>query len=80
MSDPASFANDGLTRSERWQFRKMAEHPDVVERVIAAATDASPPSRRKILAAIAAEEGRDGAHRCTCPDCGAVHRRRSTER
>lgn len=74
----ASCANDGLTRNERWQFRKMADHPEIVERVIQESTDADPASRRKILAAIAEHEGREEAHRCVCPDCGATHRRRTT--
>ena len=75
----ASFANDdGLTRNERWQFRKIAEHPAIVNAVIDESTDDDPPSRRKILAAIAEHEGREEAHRCVCPDCGATHRRRTT--
>ena len=49
-----SSATEGpaLTRHEREDFRKMAARPDVVEAVIAESTDASPPSRRKVIAAI----------------------------
>lgn len=49
----ASAADDGLTsRDLRHDFRTMAEHPDIVEDVIAASTDADPPSRAKVLRAI----------------------------
>jgi len=34
------------------QARKMAEHPDVVERVIEESTDADPPTKAKTLQAI----------------------------
>jgi len=44
-----SFANDGLTRNERSDFRSMAENADVVEEVIAESTDEKPASRRKVL-------------------------------
>lgn len=42
-----------LTKDERHEFRQMAAHPDVVEQVIAESTDAEPPSRKKVLDAIA---------------------------
>lgn len=43
-----------LEPSRAREFELMAEHADVVEQVIAASDDASPPSRRKVLAAISA--------------------------
>ena len=45
----ASLADDGLSRNERSQFRKMADHPDVVDAVIDESDDASPASRRRVL-------------------------------
>lgn len=42
-----------LTKDERHAFRAMAEHPDVVEDVIADSTDEQPASRRKVTRAIA---------------------------
>lgn len=39
----------GIRRDEAAAFVKMAEHPDVVEEVIARSTDADPPSRRKVI-------------------------------
>lgn len=48
----ASFANDGLTRNQRYEFRLMAAHPEIVEQVIAESTDEQPASRRKVMAAI----------------------------
>ena len=43
-----SLANDvaELTRNERSQFRRMADHPEIVEQVIADSADSNPPSRR----------------------------------
>jgi hypothetical protein len=77
----ASFANDALplTRQQLHEFRLMAAHDDVVERVIAESTDDDPPSRRKVLQAIRGETGRGAGadEKCVCPDCGAVHRRRA---
>ncbi len=51
-----SIANDPtpLSKDERSEFRLMAAHPDVVEAVIADSTDATPPSRRKVIRAIRA--------------------------
>ena len=46
----------GLSKDQRHQFRQMAANPDVVEAVIAASTDDEPPSRSKILDAIAAKK------------------------
>ena len=45
----------GLSKDERHAFRKMAANPEVVEQVIAASTDARPPSRSKVLGAIDAK-------------------------
>lgn len=41
----ANDIGDGLTRNERNHFRNMAEHKDVVERVIAESDDEHPASR-----------------------------------
>lgn len=41
-----------IERHARSDLRDLAEHADVVEQVIAESTDAEPPSRRKVLAAI----------------------------
>ena len=50
-----SFANDGsLTRNQRREFRQMAEHPEVVEEVIAQSSDQRPPSRRSVMQRLAA--------------------------
>jgi len=51
--DPSS-TNDGsdLTRNERHEFRRMADHEDVVEDAIANSTDDEPASRRKVSGAI----------------------------
>lgn len=48
--DP-SLANEGseLTPNQRSQFRKMADHPDIVENVIDNSTDDDPASRRKVI-------------------------------
>jgi hypothetical protein len=52
-----SLANESsLTANERHQFRQMADNPDVVDDVIGASTDDAPPSRSKILDAIAAKK------------------------
>lgn len=40
---------DSLSPDQRHEFRKMAEHPGVVDEVIADSDDASPPSRRKVM-------------------------------
>lgn len=45
-----------LSTDERYVARKFAEHPDVVEDVIAASDDFNPPSERKVLNAIRAKE------------------------
>lgn len=50
-TDEMSSTND-ISRNARHDLRDLAEHPDIVEQVIAASTDAEPPSRRKVLAAI----------------------------
>lgn len=42
-----------MSHDERHDLRALAEHADVVEEVIAASDDASPPSRRKCLTEIA---------------------------
>lgn len=78
MSRHSRQTPSSLTRQQIYEFRQMAKHPDIVEKVIAESTDDSPASRRKVLRAIAAEEGRQSApHKCVCRDCGAVHRRRN---
>lgn len=41
-----------ISRDDRMEFRQMAEHADIVDAVIAASTDASPPTRNKIRTAI----------------------------
>lgn len=45
--------DDGLSDKQRHEFRLMAEHPEVVEEVIAESTDQSPASRRKVMQRIA---------------------------
>lgn len=52
-----SSASEGesLTPNARSQFRQMAAHRDVVERVIAESTDSNPPSRAKVLREIKAQ-------------------------
>jgi hypothetical protein len=47
-----STATDGLSRDQRHEFRAMAEHPEVVEDVIASSTDERPASRRQVQEAI----------------------------
>lgn len=46
-----SSASEGgdLTANERSQFRKLADHPDIVDAVIDDSTDATPASRRRVL-------------------------------
>jgi hypothetical protein len=41
-----------IDKDARSEFRLMAEHPDIVDAVIAESDDASPPSRRKVIGAI----------------------------
>lgn len=43
---------DPLTKAHRHDFRQMAEHPEVVEDVIASSTDEHPASRRQVQEAI----------------------------
>lgn len=57
----------GISRRQAADFVAMAEHPDIVEQVIARSDDESPPSRRKVIDAIRshkisqmAEEARQG--------------------
>lgn len=38
-----------VEETQRSRFRAMAEHPEVVEEVIAESTDKAPPSRRKVI-------------------------------
>lgn len=52
-SDQFDRDRTGLAPDARSDFRTLADHPDVVESVIAESSDASPPSRRKCLTAIA---------------------------
>jgi hypothetical protein len=42
----------GLHRNQAAEFRLMADHPDIVDAVIAESDDASPPSRRKVIGRI----------------------------
>lgn len=41
-----------LHRNRLYEFRQMAAHPEIVDRVIEESTEASPPSRNKVLEAI----------------------------
>lgn len=43
-----------LTRHQRTDFRQMAEHPEVVEEVIAESTDEKPASKRTVMQRLAA--------------------------
>lgn len=49
--DEASLASEasGLTPNERSQFRKMADHPEIVDAVIDESDDETPASRRRTL-------------------------------
>lgn len=47
-----SLADLGIPGRQAAEFVLMAEHSDIVEAVIAASTDAEPPSRRKVIGAI----------------------------
>jgi hypothetical protein len=47
---------DSLTPNERMIARRFAEHPDVVDDVIANSDDDAPPSQAKVLEAIAAKK------------------------
>lgn len=47
-----SGATEALSRHDRHDFRKMAEHEDIVEQVIAESSDDEPASRRKVIEAI----------------------------
>jgi hypothetical protein len=49
---PSPLREIGFTRQQVYEFTLMAEYPDIVEAVIAASDDASPPSHRKVMAAI----------------------------
>lgn len=51
-SDQFTHEGTDIAANARSEFRLMAEHPDIVETVIAESSDASPPSRRKVIAAI----------------------------
>jgi hypothetical protein len=44
--------NYGLSADDAYKFRQMAAHPEIVDRVIEESTEASPPSRNKVLKAI----------------------------
>ena len=46
-NDPLS--DDDLTANERSQFRKLADHPEVLDAVIDESDDANPASRRRVL-------------------------------
>jgi DNA-binding CsgD family transcriptional regulator len=51
--EPPCRDTEVLSEDQRKQFRKMAEHPEVVEQVIAESTDERPPSRRSVLQRLA---------------------------
>ena len=55
----------GLDHRESSEFVAMAEHPDVVERVIAESTDQSPPTRNKVRLAIKGEKALDAMKNAT---------------
>lgn len=45
-----SLAKEGsLNKNQRREFRQMAEHPEVIEEVIAESTDDKPASRRTVM-------------------------------
>lgn len=51
---PGSVATDPeISRHQRQEFRQMAEHPEVVEQVIAESTDEKPASRRSVMQRLA---------------------------
>lgn len=54
-------ADVGLSKDQRSDFRKMAAHPDIVEKVAAASTDEKPATRKAVLAAIREHEDRQRA-------------------
>ena len=56
--EESSVAPEDIGRHDRSEFRLMAEHPEIVDAVIAASTDSSPPSRRKVIAAIRGDNDR----------------------
>ena len=47
--ETSSAIEDPLTKDERSQFRKMADHPELVDAVIDDSDDESPASRRRVL-------------------------------
>ena len=52
-SDQVEHDRLDLSKDQRREFRQMAEHPEVVEAVIAESTDEQPASRRKVTQRIA---------------------------
>lgn len=47
--ETSSAIEDSLTKDERSQFRKMADHPEIVDAVIDESDDETPASRRRTL-------------------------------
>lgn len=79
------FRHDGtdLDRHQRSEFRQMAEHPEVVEQVIATSTDEAPASRRQVTQAIKATRPVTTPRRSPLPeqaDRAGWEFRRSVER
>lgn len=54
-------ADVGLTRQEAAEFVAMAEHPEVVEQVIAESSDTAPASRNRVRQAVKAERRKQSA-------------------
>lgn len=48
----STIPNTDVERHAANDFRTLAEHPEIVEQVIAESSDSEPPSRRKVLQAI----------------------------
>jgi hypothetical protein len=73
-----------VSRDQRADFRRMAEHPDIVDEVIAKSTDEEPASRRKVTEAIKNKTAKpEKRRRAPLPDFArrsAWELRRSAER
>jgi len=62
----SSFAHDAglnISRNELYELRMMGRYREIVEQVIAESTDASPPTRRKVIAAIREHRGMESQRR-----------------
>ena len=53
LYDGKTLAEIGISRRQAAEFVLMAENPVIVDEVIARSTNADPPTRRKVLRAIA---------------------------